>query len=59
MYVRKTKDLWVIETWYNPRWEVVSYDETRKEARQTLKDYRDNQPEYAHRMRLTREKITT
>lgn len=52
-YERKTKDEWMVEGNYGYGWEVVSYDETYEEAKQMLKDYRENEP-YPFRIRKHR-----
>jgi hypothetical protein len=59
MYQRKTKDVWVIEGFWSSQygWELETSEESYKEAKCRLKEYRDNQPEVNHRIRLTRERI--
>ena len=59
-YTRKTRDVFVIQTYtgHTYGWERVSVSETRKEGQRTLEEYRENQPEYAHRMMMRREHIT-
>lgn len=54
-YVRKTKDYWSIRQFTSLGWEEVSAADTYAEARQLLKEYRENQPEYPVRLRLCRE----
>jgi len=45
MYVRKTVDEFdIIQFTELRRWEVVTTGTSRKEARELVKDYRDNQP---------------
>jgi len=41
-YVRKTKDVYNIVTNYGYGWEVECSEETYKEAKQRLKEYREN-----------------
>lgn len=41
-YKRKTRDLWEIEGYYQG-WEVVTVEDTIKEAKQRLKEYRENE----------------
>lgn len=55
-YTRKTKDEFHVQQYTGPehKWESVCADETRKEARQTLKEYRENQPEYPARIKVVR-----
>ena len=56
-YIRKTKDVWVIESNYGYGFEETTASDDRREARADLKAYRDNQPEYAHRLVCKRERI--
>jgi hypothetical protein len=58
-YVRKTRDYWSIQQYTGPEygWEEVCAGDTWKEARQTLKEYRENQPEYPVRARRKRERL--
>lgn len=56
-YVRKTHDEWDIEQKTSEGWELVSCEVTRKAARQDLRDYRENQPEYPVRIVKRRVKI--
>ncbi len=49
-YVRKTRDEYDIEGWYGSGWEVVTCEETRKEARARLAEYRENEPGWSHRI---------
>lgn len=60
-YQRKTRDYWSIQQYTGSGygWEEVSANETLKEAREALKEYRANQPEFPVRVRLKREKIET
>ena len=57
-YIRKTRDEYDIEM-YTPYggWEIVDCHETRKEALQSIKDYRVNQSEYDYRIKHHRVKI--
>ena len=56
MYKRKTKDEWIIQGYYDSyhKWEDVTTEETFKAARITYREYRDNEPQYAHRIKLKR-----
>jgi hypothetical protein len=45
-YVRKTEDEYQIHQKTQMGWEEVCCESTRKEARETIKLYRENQPEY-------------
>ena len=57
-YIRKTKDIWEIQGYYGHEygWECVTTEETRQEARQRLKEYRDNE-RYPFRLVKKRERI--
>jgi hypothetical protein len=56
-YIRKTRDLFIVEGFYCGAWEHETSESTRREAIERLKEYRANMPEYAHRLIKTREKI--
>ena len=49
-YVRKTIDEYEVLQHTPEGWECVTAAETYKEARQYLKDYRENQPEYDYKI---------
>lgn len=50
-YTRKTYDEWTIQGMYGAYgWEDVSAYDNRKEARGDLKAYRENEPQYPHRL---------
>ena len=55
--INKYLYLWVVQGYYYSGygWEDVCQSEHRKEAREDLKDYRKNEPEYPHRMIRRRE----
>jgi len=59
-YVRKTRDVYVIQGYYTPGygWEDVSEYDNRAEARADLKAYRENEPGYSHRLITRREHIS-
>lgn len=57
MYTRKTRDVWEVQGNYGQGWECVTSEESRKDAKERLREYRDNEPMYAHRIKLTRERI--
>lgn len=44
MYKRKTDDEFNIEQQTVYGWEMVTCEITRKQARETIKEYRENQP---------------
>lgn len=50
MYVRKTVDVWELQLNYGFGWEETLTEYTRKEARERLKEYRENQPQYPARI---------
>lgn len=54
MYKRKTHDEYDIEGNYGQGWEVVTTEETYREAREQLRCYRENEPQYSHRIKCHR-----
>lgn len=42
--------LYIIQGRYGSRWEDETAEETRAEALERLREYRDNMPEYQHRL---------
>lgn len=50
----KKVEIWDVEALYDSEngWEVVSASYSRDEARQDIKDYRANTPEYSFRLKL-------
>ena len=56
-YTRKTRDYWDVEGNYGQGWEVVTAEETWKQTRERLKEYRENEPGTAFRARKRRERI--
>lgn len=56
-YIRKTVDEYHIQGFYFGQWETVTIDETLKDARQMLKDYRDNERNTCFRIIKKRERI--
>lgn len=55
MYQKKTEDLYIVQQYTGKSWEDVSCSENRKEAKEDLKAYRENQPTYAVRLKKTRQ----
>jgi hypothetical protein len=53
-YTRKTHDEYDIEGNYGQGWEVVTTEETYRAAREQLKCYRENEPQYPHRIKCHR-----
>lgn len=43
-YVRKTKDEWAFMANYGYGWEELFREYTQRDAYQTLKEYRENEP---------------
>lgn len=60
-YIRKTRDYFAVEQYTGPQcgWEEVTAEDERREARDRVREYRENQPEYPVRWRRRREKIQT
>ena len=58
-YTRKTRDYWDIEGnyGYGDGWEAVTAEDDRKQARERLKEYRENEPGTPFRIRKKRERI--
>lgn len=56
-YTRKTRTLFAVEGFYGAKWEIVTYDETKRNAVQSILDYRRNVPNVAFRIRAVREAI--
>ena len=58
-HTRKTRDIWEVQGNYGfgHGWECVTAEETFREARARLREYRQNEPQYAHRIKFTRERI--
>jgi hypothetical protein len=58
-YQRKTRDYWSIQQYTGAeyKWEEVNAEDTWKDAKRSLREYRENQPEYPVRARRKRERI--
>lgn len=48
--------LHVVQGNYGQGWEDVTAEEKRSEARARLREYRENEPQYAHRLIRRRER---
>lgn len=59
MYQRKTKDVWDIQQYTSIGWEIVCCESTYKDARERVREYRNNEPELPIRIRMVRERIET
>lgn len=56
-YQRKTRDEFLILTNYGPYgWEESTSEESFIEARKRLKEYRENMPEFSHKIKKIRVK---
>lgn len=55
MKPRKYIYLFVIQGYYSGTWEDETQTESHKEARQYLREYRENMPQYPHRLIQRRE----
>jgi len=51
-YKRKTEDEYTVQGNYNygDGWENLTSETTRKEAKERLKEYRENEPQYSHKL---------
>lgn len=58
-YKRKTEDEFQIHGDYGYGFEEVTCETTRKDAIQTLKDYRENQPQAVFKMVKKRVRLTS
>ncbi len=56
-YQRKTRDVWYLLVNYGCGWEHEVTEFTIKEARQRLKEYWENCPQYPARLEKHRERI--
>lgn len=58
-YTRKTRDVFTVESYYGTSygWEGVYSSYDRADAKARLKEYRENEPGYPHRLKTKREKI--
>ena len=53
-YKRLTQDEYTVQGNYGQGWEDVTAESTRKECKERLKEYRENEPQYNHRMIVKR-----
>jgi hypothetical protein len=58
-YQRKTEDEYQVHGLYAHGWEEVTCEETRREARARLREYRENEPSTAFKLVHRRVKIQT
>lgn len=57
MYQRKTKDIYIIMGYYGYGWDELATYETRAEALEDYKLYKENEPQYMHKLIKKRERI--
>jgi len=57
MRQRKTVDVWNVYGNYGAGWECVTAEASRREALRRLREYRENEPQYAHKLVMRREPI--
>lgn len=55
-YIRKTEDEFDIEAYYGHGWEIVTCEDTYREARKRLREYRENEPGVSFRIKKRRVK---
>lgn len=58
-YQRKTEDEYTVQGNYSQGWEDLTTETTRTEARARLKEYREHEPQYQHRLIKRRVKIAS
>jgi len=58
-YQRKTRDVFIVEGYFSDeyKWEEVTAEDTKKEIRARLKEYRANDPQHDYRWRVKRVRI--
>ena len=58
-YQRKTRDVWEVQAnyGYGDGWECAAASTSFKDARNDLKAYRENAPQFQYRIKMYREKI--
>ena len=57
MYKRKTIDTYEVQGYYDSQYEMVTTEETWKDAKEQLKCYRENEPGISFRIVKKRERI--
>lgn len=58
-YVRKTRDLFIVQMHSRYGWEDLTASYSRNEAKEHLKEYRINAPSYSYRMVRKYEKLAS
>jgi hypothetical protein len=56
-YKRLTEDEYIVQGNYGQGWEDLTSETTRKESKERLKEYRENEPQYSHRLIKRRVRI--
>ena len=56
-YKRLTQDEYTVQGNYGQGWEDVTAEPTRKECKDRLKEYRENESQYSHRTIVKRVRI--
>lgn len=56
-YKRKTRDVWHLFVNYGHGYELELTEETKEEAQQRLKEYKENCPQYPSYIQKSRERI--
>lgn len=55
-HINKYLYMWIVQGYYAPYgWEDLTQSESHKETRARLREYRENEPQYPHRMIQRRE----
>ena len=57
MYIRKTIDVWEVQGYFGNEWEMVTVEDTKKEALNRFKCYRENDRKHPYRFIKKRQKI--
>lgn len=57
MYIRKTIDVWEVQGYFSNEWEMVTVEDTKKVAFETVKCYRENDRKHPYRFIKKRQKI--
>lgn len=57
-YIRKTKDTYVLLANYGQGWEEETSENSWREIKERLKEYRENAGQYSYSWKKVREKIT-
>lgn len=58
MRQRITRDTWEVHGNYGYGWDCLTAEPSRRDALQRLREYRENEPQAAHKLIMRRERIT-